>query len=119
MKIRAISIDDDPVAIMMVKKLCETVPNIELVNTYNNPISGAAGIVLDRPDLLFLDIEMPEFDGVKIMESLVRPPKIIVISSNESYTEKALELNAITFLKKPVSVEDFQSAISEYIKLIG
>ena len=116
MKIRAISIDDDPLAIMMVKKLCETDPQIELVNTYNDPISGAAGIILDSPDLLFLDIEMPEFNGVKIMESLVKPPKIIVISSNESYREKALELNALAFLKKPVEVEDFQEAIATYVK---
>ena len=67
MKLRAISIDDDPTSILMVKQLAEKTENLELVNTYQDAVKGAAGIILDKPDVLFLDIEMPEFNGIEIM----------------------------------------------------
>lgn len=113
MKLRAIAIDDDPVSIMMVKKLSESIDYLELVNTYQSPIEGAAGIILDRPDLLFLDIEMPEFNGVEIMSSLVKPPKIIVISGNSTFKEKALALNAVTFISKPADEKEFIEAVGK------
>lgn len=113
MILRAISIDDDPISIMMVKKLAESVKDLELVSTYDNPIEGAAGIILDRPDLLFLDIEMPDFNGVEIMRSLVKPPKIIVISGNPSFREKSLELKAVAFISKPADEQLFAEAVEK------
>lgn len=118
MKLKAIAIDDDPVSIMMVKKLSESISDLELVNTYDNPIAGAAGIILDKPDLLFLDIEMPEFNGVQIMQSLIKPPKIIVISGNPQFEEKALELNAVTFLNKPATEKLFSNAVGKVRELL-
>lgn len=113
MKLRAISIDDDPTSILMVKQLAEKTEGLELVNTYQDAVKGAAGIILDRPDVLFLDIEMPEFNGIEIMQSLVKPPKIIVISGNPSFKNKALEMNAVTFISKPPEEEEFKKAIDK------
>ena len=92
MKLRAISIDDDPTSILMVKQLADKTENLELVNTYQDAVKGAAGIILDKPDVLFLDIEMPEFNGIEIMRSLMKPPKIIVISGNPNFKDRKLHI---------------------------
>lgn len=111
MKLSAISIDDDPTSILMVSQLVDKVEDLELVNTYQDAVKGAAGIVLDKPDILFLDIEMPEFNGIEIMRSLLKPPKIIVISGNPNFKDKALDLNAVAFISKPAEEEEFRKAI--------
>jgi len=113
MKLRAIAIDDDPTSILMVQKLASKIDDLELVNTYESPIEGAAGIILDRPDILFLDIEMPEFNGIDIMSTLVKPPKIIVISGNPLFQSKALELEAVAFISKPPQEEEFNMAVNK------
>lgn len=111
--LRAIAIDDDPIFLLLVKQLCSQLDNITLVKTYNNAISGAAGIVLDRPDLVFLDIEMPEFSGLDMLRSLSNPPKVIVISSNTDLVDEAMNLRAISFLCKPIPIDEFKAAVEE------
>lgn len=118
MKLRAIAIDDDEISRMLVKQHAVANPHVELLAVYSDPITGAAGIILDKPDVLFLDIEMPEFDGIQIMSSLVKPPKIIVISANPNYTDKALALNAIAFIDKPLDQERFDEAVSRVLDVI-
>jgi DNA-binding NarL/FixJ family response regulator len=113
MKLRAISIDDDPMSILMIENLSKKVEDLELVNTYEDPIKGAAGSVIDRPALLFLDIDMPEFNGIEIMDSLVRPPKIVVISANPNYKDRVIDLDAVAFIKKPASVQEFSEAVEK------
>lgn len=113
MPLRAISIDDDPMAILIIQKWAEKSTQVDLVNTYTDPIQGSAGIILDQPDLIFLDIEMPEFNGIQILSALKRPPKVIVVSSNPDYKEKALGLNALTFIRKPISQAGFENAVEE------
>jgi two-component SAPR family response regulator len=104
---RAIAIDDDLMIILMIKKLVGKTKSIEFVGGYDDAIEGAAGIILDQPDLVFLDIDMPTFTGLQILESLVSPPQIIVISSNENYKQSVLDLKAIAFFKKPISQKQF------------
>ncbi|MEP0368543.1 MAG: response regulator [Cyclobacteriaceae bacterium] len=116
MAFRAISIDDDPMAILMVQKLTEKSGRVDLVNTYTDPVLGAAGIILDDPDILFLDIEMPDFNGIQIMNALKKPPKIIVISSNPSYQQAALDLNAVAFLHKPLDEASLKGALDKIEK---
>lgn len=113
MKLRAIAIDDDPTATLLVKRLVKNLPQLDLVSTYNDPIRGAAGIILDQPDVIFLDIEMPELSGLDIMKALVKPKKIIVISGNENCKEAVLSLNAVSFISKPPTMEKMQEALEQ------
>lgn len=113
MNLRAVSIDDDPTSTLMIKKLSEDVEDLELVNCYNDPVKGAAGVIQDRPDVLFLDIEMPEFTGIDLMGWMVKPPKIVVISANPHFRERAMELNAVAFISKPPAKEEFVAAIEK------
>ncbi|REE05798.1 LytR/AlgR family response regulator transcription factor [Marinoscillum furvescens] len=113
MKLRAIAIDDDPTATLIIKRLSERIPELELVSTYNDPIRGAAGIILDQPDVIFLDVEMPELSGIDIMKALVKPKKIIVISGNETTRQAVMDLNAVSFIAKPPTVGALQEAMEQ------
>jgi len=118
MKLRAITIDDDAMSILMIENLSKKVEDLDLVNTYDDPIKGAAGIILDKPDILFLDIDMPEFNGIEIMDSLVRPPKIIVISANPNYEDRVIDLDAVSFIKKPAGIKEFTAAVEKVRALL-
>lgn len=113
MKIRAIAIDDDPVSLFLLKKMTDKVQYLDLMATYADPIEGAAGIILDEPDVVFLDMEMPEFNGLDIMKALVKTPKIVVISGSPHFEAAALGLNAVSFLHKPLAEEEFHVVLKE------
>lgn len=118
MVIRAIAIDDDPTSTLALKQVIEGIKGLELVNTFDDAIKGAAGIILEKPDLIFLDIEMPEFNGLEIMKSLVNPPKIIVVSGNNEFESRAMALNAVTFISKPPQEDEMKAAVEKVRSLL-
>lgn len=113
MPLKAIIIDDDPISILMIENLCKRHGKVTVVKSYTDPIKGAAGIVLKRPDIVFLDVEMPEFTGPQIIRSLSILPKFIVMSSNKNFKELASVLNASSFVKKPVSFDEFCAVVGK------
>ncbi|MFY0600856.1 MAG: response regulator [Cyclobacteriaceae bacterium] len=116
MSLRAIIIDDDPVSILMIENFCKKCGGILIENTYTDPIKGAAGIVIKKPDLVFLDVEMPEFTGPQIIRALSVPPKFVVMSSNKNFKPLAQVLNATAFLQKPVGFETFNIVVNKIAK---
>lgn len=111
MQINALTIDDDPMSIMLVKSVCKRFKYINLKWTYTDPIKGAAGIVMKRPDIVFMDVEMPDFNGLQILRNLSRLPKVIMMSSNANFKSTAYELRATAFIQKPVTFEKLQRTI--------
>jgi two-component SAPR family response regulator len=111
MQINALSIDDDPMSILLVKSICKHFDFINLQWTYTDPIKGAAGIVIKKPDLVFLDVEMPNFTGIQILRNLTRIPKIVVMSSNINFEQTALNLDATAFIQKPATLEKLKEVI--------
>lgn len=109
--LRAISIDDDPMAIFVISKYAEFSSGLTLIGTYNDPLEGIAGIVREQPDILFIDMEMPGFNGIEVIHSLKRPPKIIVISANPDFKEASLKSQALAFLTKPLIYKEFEKAV--------
>lgn len=116
MNYRAITIDDDPLSILIVKNYCKRLGNINVEKTYTNPIQGAAGIVTDEPDFIFLDMEMPELSGYDILRSMQNPSRVIVMSSNSYYKSFAEEQNASAFIQKPTSFKEFQSIVNAVLE---
>ncbi|MFT4834995.1 MAG: two-component system LytT family response regulator [Marinoscillum sp.] len=104
---KAIAIDDDPLMIMTIEKIVSKSKSVELVSGYGDAIKGAEGILAEEPDIIFLDIDMPEMNGFDLMKSLQNPPHIIVVSSDDNHRQLALDLNAIAFFKKPINQELF------------
>lgn len=113
MHINALTIDDDPLSIMLVKSICNKFDYVNLKWTYTDPIKGAAGIVMERPDVVFLDVEMPDFNGLQILRNLRHMPKVIMMSSNADFESMALKLRATAFIQKPATFEKLESIIKK------
>ncbi len=117
-KLNCLAIDDDATSLMLVSKLIEKHDNLNLVASYTDAIEAAAGIVLHKPDILFLDVEMPEFTGLEMLESLVKHPKVIMITSKADYKKEASDQNVVEFLLKPLDKERFNEAVQKAIDAI-
>ncbi|MGB3465088.1 MAG: response regulator [Cyclobacteriaceae bacterium] len=117
-KLTCLAVDDDPTSLMIITNLVKKDERLSLLETYTDPIEAAAGIILHKPSIIFLDVEMPEFTGLEMVESLVRPPKVIMITSKKDYKEKAFDLEVTDFLIKPVMKERFAQAMEKTIESI-
>ncbi|MEP4533674.1 MAG: response regulator [Cyclobacteriaceae bacterium] len=110
---RAIAIDDDPLALLIVKRFCSRLDNIDLVKTYSDSIKGANDLDIQKPDIVFLDMEMPDLSGLEILKGLGDSLKVVVVSSNLNMRKDALGLNAAAFLHKPTSFPAFEEVVEK------
>lgn len=117
-KITCLAVDDDPTSLMIISNLIKKDERLSLLETYTDPIEAAAGIILHKPGIIFLDVEMPEFTGLEMVESLVRPPKVIMITSKKDYQDKAFDLDVTDFLVKPVTKDRFEQALKKTLEAI-
>ena len=97
-----IVIDDDPLFLEIFEYIAQRVPNLHLVKTYTNCVDGALGLKKHKPDILFLDVEMPCYDGFEVLKSLPHKPKIVIVSAHVSYDTSKLELDIAYFISKPI-----------------
>lgn len=117
-KLTCLAIDDDATSLMLVSKLIEKHDSLRLLDSYKDSIEAAAGVVLHKPDIIFLDVEMPEFTGLEMLESLVKHPKVIMITSKADYKKEASNQNVVEFLLKPLDKERFNDAVQKAIDAI-
>jgi two-component system LytT family response regulator len=111
--IRALIVDDEPLARTGVIRLLEEEPDVAVVGECKNGAEALASIKQDHPDLLFLDIQMPEMDGFQVLEALdpSERPVIIFVTAYDEYAIRAFEIHAVDYLLKPYSPERFQLAL--------
>ena len=100
--INCIVIDDDLVSIEVLSELIQRTDYLNLVDTFNNPISASSVLSTGHVDLMFLDIEMPEMSGLDLIKTLDKKPQIILVSSKENYALDAFALQVTDYLLKPV-----------------
>jgi two-component system LytT family response regulator len=119
--LKAIIIDDEPRARSILETLVkENCPNIELVGQADDVPSGVLAIKKHLPDLVFLDIEMPVFDGFRLFEFVDDPRfEVIFTTAYNDYAIRAFEVSAIDYLLKPIQIDKLQNAIAKVIKLRG
>ncbi|MFH6982488.1 LytR/AlgR family response regulator transcription factor [Marinoscillum luteum] len=101
-RLTCIAIDDDMVALKIVSSLVEKTDFLKLVGTYQNSIKGAAAIVELKPDIVFLDVQMPDLTGMEILASLQSKPQVILVTSQEKFAVKAFEFDVADYLVKPI-----------------
>lgn len=101
-KLSCIVVDDEPVALKIVTSLVEKTDFLNLVGSYQNSVEGANAIGQLQPDILFLDIQMPEVSGFDIIKSLDKRPEIILITSKKEYAIDAFNFKITDYLLKPV-----------------
>ena len=110
---KAIIIDDEPLARMMVKEYLQSYPHIEVVQECNDGFEGMKAIQQHKPDLIFLDIQMPKINGFEMLELVDNPPQVIFTTAFEEYAIKAFDAHAADYLLKPFSKDRFDKAMQK------
>lgn len=112
---KAIIIDDEPLARQVILEYLEQHPTIEVVEECSDGFQGAKAINEKKPDLVFLDIQMPKINGFEMLEIVSHEPKIIFTTAFDEFALKAFEANAIDYLLKPFSQKRFDQAIEKWL----
>ncbi len=118
--IRSLIVDDEPRAIKTLEILLErNCPNIELIGTANNIKDAYQIIVSDNPDLVFLDINMPNGSGLDLLAQIKdkEKSKVIFTTAYEEYAIKAFRLSAVDYLLKPIDKKDLVEAVNRFEEL--
>ena len=112
-KIKAVIVEDSRLARNELKELIKNHPEIEIIGEAENVDSGFELIQETQPDLLFLDINMPEKDGFELLEMLDKVPITIFTTAFDEYAIKSFEYNALDYLLKPINPKRFAQAIEK------
>jgi two-component system LytT family response regulator len=112
-KIRAVIVDDELLARKFIRRMLKHEPNWELVGEASNGNEAVETIRTHKPDIVFLDVQMPEMDGFAVLEKvgLGQLPDIVFTTAYESYAIRAFELHALDYLLKPFDQQRFRDAI--------
>ena len=113
-KIRTLIVDDEPLARARVLALLKAEEDVEVVGECSNGADAIARIEESAPDLLFLDVQMPELDGLELARALGpdSKPAIVFITAYDEYALRAFEIHALDYLLKPFSAERFRAALT-------
>ncbi len=121
MKIRTIIVEDEPLARERLRNLLETDDEIEVCAECGDGRSAVEKITELEPDLLFLDIQMPELDGFGVLAELALPvlPAVVFVTAYDQFALKAFEVHAVDYLLKPFDRERFRAALQRAKDRIG
>ncbi len=111
---KAIIIDDEPLARTVAHEYLMPHTDIELVAQCGDGFEGVKAIQQHKPDIIFLDIQMPKISGFEMLELIDDKPAIIFTTAFDEYAIKAFEANAIDYLLKPYSQDRFNSAVEKW-----
>ena len=112
---RAIIIDDERLARKELKSLLKDYHEIEIVDECSSPEEALKSIEKHNPDLLFLDIQMPEKTGFDLLQELDKSPKVVFVTAFDEYAVKAFEVNALDYLMKPVDPERLKETMAKIL----
>jgi two-component system LytT family response regulator len=115
--LRCILIDDEPLACGLLAEYIRKVSSLELLGTYNNAMAALADLKRLSVNLVFLDIQMPEINGLQFTQMLPSDCKVIFTTAYPNYALQGFELNAADYLLKPVSFERFLKSVSKVLDM--
>ncbi len=113
MTINCIAVDDEPLALNIVKEYSGKISFLNLVRTFDNAIDVIDFLKTSRIELMFLDIRMEELTGIQLLKVLKNRPKVILTTAYDSYAIKSYELDVTDYLLKPFSFERFTKAVNK------
>ena len=116
--INCLIIDDEPLAVNVIKNFIKEINNISVKETFNNAIDALAFLKNNNVDLIFLDINMPLLNGLDFIKNLENKPIIIVTTAYDEYAIKTYELDVLDYLVKPISFPRFIKAVNRASKTI-
>ena len=121
MNITAVVVDDEPLARARLERFLASMPNIDLVGTGANGKQAVELAARFKPDVMLLDIEMPELNGLQaaaqMLDQMAKPPAIIFCTAYDQYAVEAFAANAVGYLLKPIAVDDLSDALRKAQRL--
>ncbi|MBO7538170.1 MAG: response regulator transcription factor [Prevotella sp.] len=109
-------VDDEPLAVRLLESYVEKTPDLQLLASYTDSITAINAIKKQKPDLLFLDIQMPNIDGMELAHSLPEQTRVVFTTAFKEYAFESYEVNALDFLLKPIRYNKFLGSIEKAIK---
>lgn len=116
--IKTIAIDDEPLALQLVNSYIAKTPFLESVSSFDNPLDAMEFLSANPVDLIFLDIQMPDLTGIEFSRILENKPKIVFTTAYAKYALEGFKVDAVDYLLKPFSYEEFLTAARKAEKLI-
>ncbi|RAV30885.1 LytR/AlgR family response regulator transcription factor [Sinomicrobium soli] len=117
MGLRCIVIDDEPLAVNVLKNYIAQTKELELLETFSNALDGMTFLRDNETDLVFLDINMPVLDGLSFLKALNNKPMVIVTTAYEEYAVKSFELEVLDYLVKPIPFHRFVMAVNKAFRM--
>ena len=115
-KIICLAVDDEPLALSVLKKYIGSVESLELVGSCENAVQALQVLQRYAVDLIFLDIKMPQIMGTDFIRTLKKAPKVIFTTAYRKYAIEGFELDAVDYLLKPISFERFLKAVNKVLQ---
>ena len=109
-KLNCIVVDDDAMSLKIVEALIKKTDFLHMEGLYDSPLKAAAALQKSAIDLIFLDVEMPDMNGLQLISTLQNPPQTVLISYNRNYALDAFQYDVTDYLLKPISYERFLKA---------
>lgn len=116
-KFRCYIVDDEPLAINVIEQHLSKLDRFEICGTSTDPVEAFSQLQNLHPDLLFLDIEMPELSGLELIETLETKPEVIITTAYRDYAVEGFDHNALDYLVKPIPFPRFLKAIDKFLTL--
>lgn len=113
---KVILVDDEAPALKLIKEFLEPYKDLVIIEECNNGVDAVKAINTFKPDLVFLDIQMPGFTGFEVLQRLEEMPQIIFSTAYDQYAFKAFEVHAVDYLLKPFKQERFDEAIQKIME---
>jgi len=108
---KCVIIDDEPLAVDLLKDFVSKVDSLELISSFNNAIDAVSFINQTNIDLIFLDIEMPHFSGIEFLNTIEKKPLIIFTTAYSDYAVEGFNLGAVDYLVKPIPFHRFLKSV--------
>jgi two-component system, LytTR family, response regulator len=116
MLIKCIAIDDEPLALSKLEGFIARVPDLKLIRKFDNAIEAIGWLKENRPELIFLDIQMAQLTGIQFIETTNTNAHVIITSAYDQYAIKGFELNVTDYLLKPFSFQRFLQAVNRVME---
>ena len=116
MNLKCAIIDDEPLALNLLESYAEKTPFIELTGKYSSAVQAMNDLASKQVDLMFLDIQMPELNGLEFSKMILPTTRIVFTTAFEQYAIDGYKVNALDYLLKPISYTDFLQAANKALQ---
>jgi two-component system, LytTR family, response regulator len=118
-KIRAVIVDDEELARQMLREFLSAHPEVEIAAECGNGFEAVKAVMELKPDLVFLDIQMPKLDGFEVLELIGTDRAVIFVTAYDEYAIRAFDIHAVDYLLKPFGAERFETALQRARQRLG